>query len=293
MVEGDDMISFGIMQGRFTPSNGRGIQFFPFDNWEQEFKDCAELGLNEIEWIFDYDRFDENPLWSHEGRQLLKCVIEGAGVKIRSVCFDYFMRRPFHKQPVDAMAEVGAENMNFIKEVFDGMKSIGSSLLEIPMVDDSSIKTDEERKRVVDFLCEVLDLAKEYDVDIGCETDMPVGVFRDFLNEVKITSGSNRIFANYDSGNSSGLGYDHKTEIESLGEYIYNVHIKDRVLHGTTVALGTGSADFDAVFSSLKKVGYKDSILLQAARGTDGDEKNNIRKQMKFVKDYCVKYGLE
>ena len=48
------MLSFGIMQGRLTPANGRGIQFFPFENWENEFMDCARIGLDEIEWIFDY-----------------------------------------------------------------------------------------------------------------------------------------------------------------------------------------------------------------------------------------------
>ena len=252
-----------------------------------------ELELDEIEWIFDYERFDENPLWTDEGRESVRGIISGTGVKVRSVCFDYFMRRPFYKQPVGSMDRVRVEDIEFISTIIEGMEAIGASLLEIPMVDDSSIKTDDERKRAIDFLCEVLDLAKGYDIDIGCETDMPVGVFRDFLDGVKSASRSDRIYANYDSGNSSGLGYDHKAEIESLGDYIHNVHIKDRILHGTTVALGTGSADFDAVFSSLKLAGYNKSILLQAARDVDGDEKNDIRRQMDFVRDYCKKYGLE
>ena len=58
------MISFGIMQGRLTPSQGKGIQFFPFDHWEKEFELGAMIGINEVEWIFDYDRFEDNPLWS-------------------------------------------------------------------------------------------------------------------------------------------------------------------------------------------------------------------------------------
>ena len=37
------MISFGIMQGRLTPSQGKGIQFFPFDHWEKEFE-LGEIG---------------------------------------------------------------------------------------------------------------------------------------------------------------------------------------------------------------------------------------------------------
>ena len=43
------MISFGIMQGRLTPSQGKGIQFFPFDHWEKEFELGAMIGINEVE----------------------------------------------------------------------------------------------------------------------------------------------------------------------------------------------------------------------------------------------------
>lgn len=282
------MISFGIMQGRLTPSKGRGIQFFPFDNWEKEFIDCQKLGLDEIEWIFDYDRYDENPLWTNEGIESLKEIINTSGVKVRSVCFDYFMRRPFYKADEIELLTVRQENTEFVKHVLDAMKQVGASLLEIPMVDDSSVKTEDESQRVIGFLHDVLNIAKPMNIQIGCETDMPVGVFRSFIDEINDID----IFANYDSGNSSGLGYDHEVEILSLGEYIANVHIKDRMLHGTTVELGMGNADFDKVFSSLKRVGYNKSILLQAARDIDGDELNNISKQMGFVKDYCKKYGL-
>ena len=56
----------GIMQGRLTPPKGRGIQFFPFDYWENEFWMAKELELDEIEFIFDYDRYDQNPLQNYK-----------------------------------------------------------------------------------------------------------------------------------------------------------------------------------------------------------------------------------
>ncbi len=279
------MLSFGIMQGRLTPPKGRGIQFFPFENWKREFEISAKIGLNEIEWIFDYENYKENPLWTKEGVKALKGMIAETGVRVRSVCFDYFMRRPFFKTEDPSLEK---ENLEFVKRNLDAMDKINASLIEIPMVDDSSVKED-EKKRVIDFLHKMLDLARPMHVMVGCETDMPVGVFRSFLEQVD----DRNIYANYDSGNSSGLGYDHEKEILSLSDFIANVHVKDRVLHGTTVALGSGSADFDKVFSSLKKIGYSKSIILQAARDVDGDEENNIRKQMGFVKNYCLKYGLE
>ena len=279
------MISLGIMQGRLTPSKGRGIQFFPFENWKREFEIGAEIGLDEIEWIFDYDNYHENPLWSKQGTMDLIDTIDHTGVKVRSICFDYFMRRPFYKVKDKNLRQ---ENLEFVKRNLEAMSWIGASLLEIPFVDNSSVN-EGEQKYVIEFLHEILDLSKKMNIKIGCETDMSVGAFRAFLDQID----DDNIYANYDSGNSSGLGYDHEEEIHSLSEYIVNVHIKDRMLHGTTVQLGNGSADFDKVFSALRDIGYDQSILLQAARSDDGDEVNNIKKQMIFVKDYCLKYGLK
>ena len=283
------MISLGIMQGRLVPSNGRGIQFFPFENWEEEFYKGKKLGIKEIEWIFDYDRYKENPMWTDAGIQRMKEVMEKTGVCIRSVCFDYFMRRAFYKRSEDEKGKLREENLTIAEKVLKSMNEIGAELLEIPMVDDSSVKNAGEEADVIGFLHDVLKLSKSLDIMVGCETDMPAGVFRPFLEKVDDPN----IYANYDSGNSSGLGYDHEEEITSLNEYIANVHIKDRKLHGTTMVLGTGSADFNKVFSSLKRIGYDGSILLQAARGEDGDEENNIADQLGFVKRYCRKYGLE
>ena len=56
------MRSLGIMQGRLTSTLGRGIQFFPFEEWKEEFKAAQEIGIDEIEWIFDYPDYQKNPL---------------------------------------------------------------------------------------------------------------------------------------------------------------------------------------------------------------------------------------
>ena len=283
------MRSIGIMQGRLTPPKGRGIQFFPFENWKQEFEIGAALELKEIEWIFDYERYADNPLWHSEGLKQINGAVQTSGVKVNSVCFDYFMRRPFYKQSTSEEKAVLSENIEIVNHVIDGMNRIGARLLEIPMVDDSSLKTAEERKRAIEFLQKVLIVADSAEIFVGLETDMPVGVFREFLEEID----NSRIRANYDSGNSSGLGYDHSEELHSLGEYVANVHIKDRVFHGATVALGSGNADFDHLFAALKDIGYNGSLILQAARGQEGAEIDNISSQLSFVKNYCIKYGLE
>ncbi len=283
------MSSLGIMQGRLTPMKGRGIQFFPFDEWEEEFYLAKELRLNEIEWIFDYEMYDKNPLWTSNGRSKIKEVIKENGVKVNSVCWDYFMRRPCYKYSEKEYEDVFRENISFFRKTITAMKEIGAGLIEIPMVDNSSVKSDYEKIRAMELIRQFCDIAKELNIRVGLETDFPPIEFRNFLDEM----GKENLAANYDSGNSSGLGYHHEKEIISLNDKIFNVHIKDRICGGGTVKLGTGNADFEQIFESLKRIGYKNSFILQAARGEEEQEKETIEAQIKFVKKYIEKYKID
>jgi hexulose-6-phosphate isomerase len=281
-----EKLQYGIMQGRLTEPKGRGIQFFPFENWKNEFIDAVEIGLNEIEWIFDYEDYINNPLYFKKGQKEISKKIDETSVLVRSVCFDYFMRRPFYKYGKENSDNIFLENKMILCKVFDGMSNIGATLLEVPLVDNSSIKNSEEEKAVIDFLFDASDIAKKYNIVMGLESDYPPGTFRTLLEKIP------NIRANYDTGNSSGLGYDAEEEIISIDGYICNLHIKDRVLHGTTVKLGTGNADFDKVFAALKKIGYKNSIIFQAARDEESREREIIVEQIDFIKEYIQKYQL-
>lgn len=283
------MISYGIMQGRLTESKGRGIQFFPFDFWVEEFHIAEEIGLQEIEWIFDYTDYEANPLWTQAGCQKINELIGKTDINVHSVCFDYFMRRPFYKYSDKEKEAVRGENEHILEHVLNAMSLVGARLIEIPLVDDSSVKTEEEEKEVIDYIEKMARSAHKYGIRIGIESDYPPQKFRKFLEAIK----EENVVSNYDSGNSSGLGYNHEEEIVTLNEYLYNLHIKDRVLGGTTMPLGTGSADFEKVFSALKKIGYRNSIILQAARGIEGSEKKTIENQLSFVKSYVKKYQLD
>lgn len=282
------MRKIGIMQGRLTPALGRGIQFFPFEEWREEFIKGKKIGIDEIEWIFDYPNYMKNPLWGAEGRKELYNIIEETGVRVNSICWDYFMRRPFYKYDVQETRAVLAENTEILQNILCAMCDVGATLLEIPMVDGSSVKSREEETQAVDFLRLACDLAADKAIMIGVEADFPPDKFRGFLDEI----GRNNIVANYDSGNSSGLGYDHEEELLSLNRYVYNIHIKDRVKGNGTVKLGTGSADFDKVFGTLKKINYQNSVILQAARGADGKEEETICEQIEFVRKFLNKYDL-
>ena len=71
---------------------------------------------------------------------------------------------------------------------------------------------------------------------------------------------------------------------------IKNIHIKDRLLKGNTVPLGTGDVDFDILFKLLKKHDYKGNLIIQGARETKESPEETSSKYLKFVKQYVDKY---
>lgn len=277
----------GIMQGRLTEPKGRGIQFFPFENWEIEFHAAQKLGLDEIEFIFDFPDYEKNPLWLPDGRETLKSNINTSGVAVNAICFDYFMRRPFFKYSGEQRAAVCGENSKVFMRVLAAMHDVGIRLIEIPLVDESSMKTEEEMRCFREWLSKMMRDAPA-EIRFGLETDFPPQDFRSYIESFR----TDRLGANYDSGNSSGIGYDLYEEIVTLKDHIFNIHIKDRVFHGKTVPLGTGDADFEGLFQGLKEIGYQHGFILQAARGEEGREKETITEQVEFVKTYAYKYGI-
>lgn len=283
MIDKVEQNQIGIMQGRLTPSRGRGIQFFPFDNWKQEFYTATSLGINEIEFIFDYENYHDNPLFTDKGIREIKRCISDTGVRVNSICFDYFMRRAFYKFQLTEEPQLYAENLSIMQRVCDGAADIGATIVEIPIIDASEICNliDEEKAKtfINEMICKV-----DQSIGFGLETNLKPEHFKCFLESFK----NERIFANYDSGNSSGLGYDTTVEFESYGSYIRNIHIKDRLLGGSTVNLGTGSADFNTLSKQIKKIGYEGSLILQAARGIDGREEEQIKSQLKFLRTFIL-----
>jgi len=214
-------------------------------------------------------------LWTKEGVESVQKAIQESGVKVRHICADFFMRRPFFR----SSEEERKENIDILKHLVVAAKQIGATNIEIPLVDNSSIKTEEEKDILVRSVMECLPEAKKNGVTISLEADLAPKELLELVKrfDVKIT---------YDSGNSSSLGYDTYEEINTYGEYLSNVHIKDRVFEGTTVPLGTGDANFEGLFRGLQEKGYKGSFTLQAARQEDGKESETISSYVEFIKKY-------
>jgi hexulose-6-phosphate isomerase len=267
------------MQGRLSKAIGNKIQAFPWGSWEEEFKKAADIGFDEIEFIFEAQDYKSNPLCTREGLRKIKKASDETGIQVNYVCADYFMERPFFR-----VAESDRnQSTETLKHLIQQCAKIGIKGIEIPLVDNSKIETAEEVELLTKCLKECLVVAETYDVKLVLEASLNPDDFKTLLQGINHPL----IGANYDTGNSASLGFNPQEEILKLGKWIDNVHIKDRLLGGGTVPLGEGDTDFELVFKTLGKIAYQGSFILQVARA--GDEIESARKNIAFVRNFLNK----
>lgn len=274
------MTYIGIMQGRLVPPTDDRIQCFPRQRWADEFALARQAGLDCIEWIYDLYGADVNPLATDAGVEKIKSLARRNGVKILSICADYFMDKPL----VRANPAELDERLNTFCWLLERGRLIGINRIVVPFVDASRIDTQAEFDEVVALMERLVPEAGKTGIEIHLETSLDPLRFAELLRRLPHPL----IKANYDSGNSSSLGYAPRQEFAAYGERVGSVHIKDRILGGSTVPLGTGDADFPALAESLGMVAYSGDFILQVARATNGDEVTWAKQNRLFVLENFV-----
>ena len=266
---------FAIMQGRLLPPEGGRFQSFPKEAWRSEFSLAARAGLNGIEWIFDSYGEDVNPLGTETGIAEMRSLSQQSGVTVRSLCADYFMDKPFLRTN-DLERRQLIEKMHWL---LLRCKLAGIRRVVIPFVDNSRIENGDEESEVIFILQSILPSAEANEVELHLETSLAPKPFAGLLERCNHPL----VRVNYDSGNSASLGYMLADEFAAYGKRIGSVHIKDRHRGGSTVPLGTGSADLAGLFRGLAKLRYDGDYVLQIARSMIGDEVRWITQNLAFV----------
>ena len=270
--------SIGFMQGRLSPLENGRIQSFPWQNWENEFFLAQRLNFHLMEWTLDQDRLYENPLLTEKGQNRILFLCESHNLKIPSLTGDCFMQAPFWKSEGSLRDEL---ERDFI-EVVKACARLGIGMLVIPLVDNGRLEIKEHEDILIFFLKKHEVLLRQSNIKILFESDyIPLELGR-FIARLS----PNLFGINYDIGNSAALGLDPNLEFNSYGVRILNVHVKDRVLGGSTVPLGKGNANFNLVFSCLKKVNYRGNYILQTARAND----DNHSGLLTFSRDITLNY---
>jgi L-ribulose-5-phosphate 3-epimerase len=273
----------GFMQGRLSPLVDGRIQAFPWSCWQDEFAVAEQHGFRLMEWTLDQDRLYDNPLLTAAGQAEISQLCHKHGLQVASLTGDCFMQSPFWKAN-------GAQRTQLLQDfraVARACAAVGIGMMVLPLVDNGRLETRAQEDLLVSLLQAEAALLKELRVKVVFESDFVPNELARFMERLS----PDFFGVNYDIGNSASLGMNPGEEISAYGQRIVNVHIKDRVRGGTTVPLGTGNADFEAVFSALARARYSGNYILQTARASDGDHAGALRRYRDMATAWIVRHG--
>jgi hexulose-6-phosphate isomerase len=265
----------GFMQGRLSPLVKGKIQAFPWDSWQAEFPAAQSLGLGLMEWTLDQKHLYQNPLMTTKGQQEIRQLCRAHHLAIPSLTGDCFMQAPFWK--AEGPAKAGLEE-DFIS-IARACTEIGINIIVVPLVDNGRLENEQQEDALVAFMLDQAGLFQQLQLRIIFESDFVPDNLSRFIDRLP----ADTFGVNYDIGNSAALGFSPAAEFAAYGPRILNVHIKDRILGGTTVALGLGNADFPGVFSLLRNAAYGGYFIMQTARAEDADHAGALRRYISQI----------
>lgn len=253
----------GFMQGRLCDQVDGKIQAFPWKHWKDEFAVAESINVSAMEWTLDQEKLYQNPLMTKAGQGKIRVLSSAHHVVIPSLTGDCFMQAPLWKSSADLEPELQKDFL----AVCDACSAVGIKMIIVPLVDNGRLENSQQEDRLVNFLLSNEKYFEKKSIKILFESDFEPLNLQRFINRLL----SDRFGINYDIGNSAALGFDPRDEFAAYGDRIVNVHVKDRIRGGTTVPLCSGCADFEVVFSELKKATFSGNYILQTARAGDGD----------------------
>ena len=273
----------GFMQGRLSPLVDGRIQAFPWDCWRDEFSLAEHNGFLLMEWTLDQEKLRENPLLTLEGQAEIRALRQRYGLAIPSLTGDCFMQAPLWKAQG---SEREALQRDFMA-VASACSAVGISMMVVPLVDNGQLENAEQEDTLIDFLESQAEFLAAHSLRVVFESDFGPPELARFINRL-----DPKLFGiNYDIGNSAALGFNPADEFAAYGHRIVNVHVKDRALGGTTVPLGTGNADFETVFSTLNRIGYKGYYILQTARAPDGNHAGTLCRYRDMTAEWLTRHA--
>lgn len=272
------------MQGRLSPLVDGRIQAFPWQFWQDEFSLAEQLGFGAMEWTLDQERLYENPLLTATGQSKIQQLCKRHGINIPSLTGDCFMQAPFWKAPAEERAVLERDFIAVAKACRAG----GISLIVVPLVDNGRLDNRDQEEQLIRFLQAHAEFFSSNQLQVVFESDFNPTELARFIDRLDPA-----LFGiNYDIGNSAAFGYIPAEEFAAYGHRILNVHVKDRVLGGTTVPLGTGNADFETVFKEFGRMNYQGNFILQTARATNHDHGVPLARYRDMTVGWMRQFGL-
>lgn len=242
------MNKIGILQGRLTASNGRGIQFFPTENWKNEFPLAKKIGFEAMELLVKGDSFRDNPLFLKEGREKITALASENKIETSSV-HGFYSKEEWY--PEIAATLIG------------NARNVGARTVLISFSHGLILKNEADKEFARSQLQKAVAAAESVGSRIAIETEMLAPELKEFV----LSFNSPAVGVYYDIGNMVSMNANIVKEIALLNTLIFGVHIKDRTKNGgKTLPLGTGDADFKDALAAFHNIGYDGPYILQGAR---------------------------
>ena len=272
----------GIMQGRLSKRDPEKLQVFPIKNWKNEFKLCNEIGLDSIEWIIDTNNSLNNPIFSDILVKNIKELSNKHNIEITAVCNDLLMDQPL------------SDNKNLqiepsyiaLEKLIKKCKFLEISFIELPLIKKSKIRTKHDLNKLIHNLESLKKLSIDCGVTFLLETDLNPNKNFELMKELSGLP----VGLNYDTGNSAFWNFDPEEEINLLGKWIKNVHIKDCIPEIYSVPLGNGNVNFDLIMKKLSDINYNGDFILQTAYKINENCIDIIKNYYEFTQKYVKKY---
>lgn len=252
------MRTISVMQGRLTNKGGFYPQNFPWDNWEQEFYTAQKIGLHGIEWMFNTENFTQNPLWTSAGRETIRKLVKSTGVRVESVCMNYFMQNSI----TDHKCE---EHIEIFSELLSCSRELNIRKMVLPLFEASRIIDGEQ---LINNLTKVLKKTLSDGILIALETDASAEKQREVCEKI----GDKRVGLCYDLGNACGNGCHIEEELCALKDYLLEIHVKDKKTGGNSVMLGEGDVDYPRYLNLLRKLEYREPLVMESYFGENAIE---------------------
>ena len=268
------MNDIAFIQGRLVNTINNNIQAFPREDWMNELSIASSNNINFIELTVDLDRIWENPIASSLGVSQLNDELLKYKIKPLACTADFIMHNPPWISHLSKLNDIS-------KKIIENLGEINCKFLVIPLVDDSKVNKDTE-DMAINFLLGLEPFLIKNNVEIAIESDYKPKDLIKFINKLP----PEYYGINYDIGNSASLGYDVEEEFDTYFERIKHIHVKDRLLNGTTVPLGQGNADFELCFKLIKKYNYKGDFSMQTARDESDNHLEVMLKYINMTKGY-------
>ncbi len=218
------------------------------------FSNVKKLGFQGIELGIGLD-YRKDALWlgDHTTCQTIKNEAQMNDIEIASICLHLLNYE--ENSPASGNFESRKVGRKIILNTINTSALVNSPLILVPFFGTALLKSDSQKRILVEEMKALSKYAEANSVCLGLETSL--GAFE--LGEIIDSVGSDCVQVYYDIGNSASKGYDLVQEIRTLNQRIVQVHVKDF----PSRTLGEGNIDLRKVIRTLKKFGYDDYLVLE------------------------------